>query len=80
MVNDITYLLFKKVELKTYPMIEESFHYMRNIPIKDITMTAVENPDIQFIQNIVAVDVQDEFAQELLMKLLEDWVIIHGNL
>lgn len=80
MVSDISYLLFKEIELKSYPMIEEAFQYKRNIPIKDITRAVFENPNAHFIWNIVAVDVQDDFAQEFLTKLVEDGSSFEGIL
>ncbi len=79
MVSDMAHLLFKEIEMKIYPMIEEAFQDKRKFPTKDITKAATDDPDIQFLWTIVAVDIPDIFAQELLTKLVEEWVILRTH-
>ena len=75
-VNDICFLFFRSVELRTQLCLPQLLSQQST---KEAVMRSIEeDDDVQFHWGMLSVDIDEEYTQELLHELIEKWVRMRG--
>ena len=75
-VNDSCFLFFRSVELRTQLCLPQLLNRQRT---KESVMKSIEDDDdVQFHWCMLSIDIEDEYAQELLKHIIELWVCVRG--
>lgn len=79
LVSDDVHSFFKEVEMKSFPLIEQSFKICRTIVLSDILIILSEDPDIQYFWETVSMDMPEDYGDKLLEEILKEWIVTRGH-
>ena len=78
-ITGMGYRLFREIELASYSLLAQNFSHKSKTTTDDISQVVLKDSDVQFLWAIIAVDVSVENEKDLLLAIVQQWVLIRGH-
>ncbi len=78
-ITGMGHRLFREIELASYKLLEQNFSQKSKTTTDEICKVVLEDSDVQFLWAIMAVDASVENERDLLLAIVQQWVLVRGH-